>query len=62
MNELNRPSSKGTKLLFHVIEATINQLGPGLCEFLVGTFQLPGSQKTCISFGLLKVEIGKIES
>ena len=36
--------------------------GPGLCDFQVGTLQLPGSQKICISFGLLEVEIGKTEN
>jgi hypothetical protein len=36
--------------------------GPELCEFPVGTFQLPGSRKKCISFGLLEVEMGKTES
>jgi len=36
--------------------------GPGLCEFPVGTFQLPGSRNICISFGHLEVKIGKTES
>jgi len=36
--------------------------GPWLCEFPVGTFQLPSSRKICTSFGLLEVEIGKTES
>jgi len=36
--------------------------GPGLCEFPVDTFQLPGSRILCIFFGNLEVEIGKTES
>jgi hypothetical protein len=36
--------------------------GLGFLQFLVGTFQLPGSRKICISFGHLEVEIGKTES
>ena len=51
---------------FHLIICTRHLLlarwGPGLREFLVGTFQIPGSQKIYIYFGLLEVEISKTES
>ena len=43
----------------HLYQATS---GLGFLQFLVGTFQLPGSRKICISFGHLEVEIGKTES
>jgi len=36
--------------------------GAGLYENPVGTSQLPGFRKICISLGLLEVEIGKTES
>ena len=35
--------------------------GPGLCEFPVGTFQLPGSRKICIYHGHLEVESGNLK-